>query len=84
METTKETRFESYIARPIRANEILELLGDDELTARQIMQKSKYSDMNAIRPRLTELKESGKVEVVGKAYDTATRRNVALFKAVVV
>ncbi len=83
MEITKETRFESYIARPIRANEILELLGDDELTARQIMQKSKYSDMNAIRPRLTELKALGKVEAVGKAYDKATKRNVAVFRVVV-
>lgn len=83
MEITKETRFESYIARPIRANEILELLGDDELTARQIMQKSKYSDMNAIRPRLTELKALGKIEAVGKAYDKATKRNVAVFRVVV-
>jgi predicted HTH transcriptional regulator len=79
---TKETRFESYIARPIRANEILELMGEEEMTARQIMQKSKYSDMNAIRPRLTELKALGKIEAVGKAYDKATNRSVAVFRVV--
>jgi predicted HTH transcriptional regulator len=79
---TKETRLESYIARPIRANEILELMGEEEMTARQIMQKSKYSDMNAIRPRLTELKALGKIEAVGKAYDKATNRSVAVFRVV--
>ena len=79
---TKETRNASFIRRPIRADEILNIMGDREMTARQILLESKYSDMNCIRPRLTELKAQGKIEAVGKAYDMATKRNVALFRAI--
>lgn len=82
MEITKETRREAYIQRPIRSDEILGILGDRKMSARQIMIESKYSDMNAIRPRLTELKAQGKIEAAGKAYDKATGRTVAVFKAV--
>lgn len=82
MTITEETRFESYIQRPIRSSEILGILGDREMTARQILQESKYDDMNCIRPRLTELKAQGKIAAVGKALDLATGRKVAIFKAI--
>lgn len=82
MEITKQTRAESYRRRPARMNEILTIMGDKEMTARQILNASKYKDMNAIRPRLTELKALGKIEAVGKAYDKATNRSVAVFKVV--
>ena len=37
--------------------------------------------MNAVKPRLTELKAAGLVEVAGKAYDETTKRRVAVWKA---
>ena len=80
---TKETRQESYVVRPItRANDILRFMGDREMTARQIAYGMGFKEMNAVRPRLTELKEAGKVEVVKKAYDPVTDRNVAVWRAV--
>lgn len=80
---TKETRQESYVVRPVtRANDILQFMGDRELTARQIAYGMGFSELNAVRPRLTELKEAGKVEVVKKAYDPVTDRNVAVWRVV--
>lgn len=80
---TKETRLESYIQRPVRRYDmILECLGEEEKTARMIATELGFTDMNAVKPRLTELKARGIVEVSGKAYDTLTKRNVALWKKV--
>ena len=80
---TKETRREAYINRPVsRANQILGVLEDREMTARQIMAKLGYHDMNQVRPRLTELMSEGKVEVVGKAYDMATKTNVSVYRRI--
>lgn len=82
MEITKETRQESYIQRPVtRSKAILEYMGDRELTARQIACGMGFNDLNAVKPRLTELKGEGKVEVIGKAYDSVSKRNVAVWKA---
>lgn len=83
MEITKETRRESYIQRPVsRANQILDFMGDKDMTARQIAYGLGYKDLNAVKPRLTELKDIGKVRVVGKAYDGVSKRNVALWRRV--
>lgn len=83
MEITKETRRESYIQRPVsRANQILDFMGDKDMTARQIAYGLGYKDLNAVKPRLTELKDIGKVRVVGKAYDIVSKRNVALWRRV--
>lgn len=80
---TKETRQEAYITRPItRATDIIKFIGDKELTSRQIAYGMGFTDLNSVRPRLTELKEEGKVEVVGKSYDEVTKRNVALWRVV--
>lgn len=80
---TRETRRESYLRRPVnRKVEILEVLGDREMSARQIAAELGAEDMNYVRPRLTEMVQGGKVEVVSKAYDLATNRKVAMFRRV--
>lgn len=79
---TRETRRASYLKRPNRKMEILEVLGDRELTARQICAELGADDMNYVRPRLTELLQQGKVEVIGKTWDYATERKVAVWKVV--
>lgn len=82
MNITKETRLESYLKTPTskRCRIILETLGDKEMTARQIAAALGFADLNAVKPRLTELKEMGVIIASGKAYDTTTKRNVATFK----
>ena len=52
------------------------------MTARQIASKMGFNDLNMVRPRLTELRDSGVIETVGKAYDTTSKRHVALFRKV--
>ena len=79
---SKECRFESYIQHPIRYDEILDALGDSLMTARMIGDKLGYSDLNAVKPRLSELKKQGRVMVVDKVKDNVTGRNVSVFKAV--
>ena len=72
MEITKETRREAYISRPVtRAADILKFLDGKECTARQIAYGMGFTDLNAVKPRLTEL----------KAYDETTKRRVAVWKA---
>ena len=80
---TKDTRRESYISRPIaRASKILEVLGDNLMTSREIAYEMGYKDLNAVKPRLTELMYSGKVEAVGKVKDETTGRSVAVWRTV--
>lgn len=80
-QVTKETRLESYIKRPVtRANEILNVMGDERMTARQIATKMGFSDLNAVKPRLTELKKQGLINAVGKALDLTTGRNTAIYE----
>jgi len=82
MSITEETRLESYIATPTseRKRMILTILDDKEMTARMIAYALGFKDLNAVKPRLTELKNEGRVVVVGKAYDALTERKVAVFK----
>lgn len=78
---TKQTRQEAYVVRPAtRAVEILKVLGDREMTAREIAYELGFSDLNAVKPRLTELKEIGVIEAVGKKLDHITNRNVAVWR----
>ena len=80
----EQTRFASYLLRSTetRQKEILEVLGYREMTARQICYALGYQDLNAVKPRLTELAKEGKVEVIGKRKDHCTNRSVAVWKAV--
>lgn len=77
---TMETRLESYLMRPTRAQEVLDYITEHgPCTARQVMIGLKFSDMNAVRPRLTELLKAGQVQTIGKAVDGNTGKNVAVF-----
>ena len=82
MSITEETRLESYISTPTseRKQMILTILGDKQMTARMIAYALGFRDLNAVKPRLTELKKEGRVVVVGKAYDEMTDRRVAVFQ----
>ena len=81
---SRDTRLEAYLNRPVtpRSQEILEALGNDEMTARQIAARLGYNDMNAVRPRLTELAGAGAIEVSGKAYDSVTKRHTGVYRRV--
>ena len=82
MEITKETRKESHILtdKKTRYNDILKVLGDKEMTSNEIKKALGFKDLNAVRPRITELKNKGVIEAVGKKYDKETERNVAVFR----
>lgn len=80
---TKETRLASYLTRPTaRQQQILYTLGKREMTARQLCYEMGFKDLNAVKPRLTELKAQGRIQAVGKAHDELTGKNVALWRAV--
>lgn len=40
------------------------------------------NDMNYVRPRLTELVQMGKIEIIGKKLDTETDRNTSVYQVV--
>ena len=83
MDITKETRREAYEQRPIlRSEAILETLGEKGMTSREIAYAMGYSDLNAVKPRLTELKQEGRVVAIGKKTDPITRRKVAVWRQV--
>lgn len=79
---TKETRRESYITRPeTRKSEILSTLKSyGDMTSREISYRLGYLDLNAVKPRLSELLKSGKVEVVRKQEDYITGKKVAVYR----
>ena len=81
---TEETRNESFLNtdRATRRSIILAALGDEELTARELLSRIGFNDMNFVRPRLTELMQSGRVEAAGKKWDKITERNVTVFRRV--
>lgn len=80
---TEETRREAFEQRPVtRQTLILQALGDKEMTAREIANDLGYDDPNAVRPRLTELMQAGKVEAVGKRKDPISNITVAVFARV--
>lgn len=80
---TKETRAESLreTDKAKRYNEIKEALKGKPsgLTARELSENLGYIERNATAPRCTELVKMGDLEVIGKRYDTATNRNVAVY-----
>lgn len=69
--------------RSDRANAIYGLLiaGGTAMTDRQVMHALGFHDMNAVRPRITELKESRWVQEVGTVECPVTGRHVRLVKA---
>lgn len=69
-----------------RYNEILECLGDKEMTAKEIAQEmylKEYiptNERNFTSPRLTELLISGIVEVIGKKKCKWTGKSVSVYR----
>lgn len=85
---TLETRklAEVSINRQQRYNQILEILGDRELTAKEIAQEMfekgyiPTNERNFTAPRLTELSIKGIVEPIGKKKCQWTNKSVSVFK----
>jgi hypothetical protein len=79
---TSDTRLESFLKRPInpRSRQILYTLGNRQMTARQLAYEMGFKDLNAVKPRLTEMKSQGLIIADAVAYDELTGRNVALWR----
>ena len=78
---SKECQLESWkkFDNAKRCRMILSQL-DKPRTAREIAYRLGFSDLNAVKPRLSEMKARGTVEVIGKAYDALTERNVSVYR----
>lgn len=75
------TRRESHakVDKLTRKAKIRVALQAGPMTARCVMQVLGYSDLNSVRPRLTELVQEGAVEEVGMLWDEVSKRNVAVY-----
>lgn len=91
MSITEETRRESYekLDNDTLNRKIINILdGGVKMTGREIAvimfakNYIPYPVRQAVAPRLTELEADGVIEVCGKAYDSITRRNVAVYRLV--
>lgn len=86
--TTMETRRESNnnVDRKKRYREILECLGNDKMTAKEVaveMFDRGYipsTERNFTAPRLTELCQNGQVDVIGKKKCQYTGKTVAVYE----
>lgn len=83
---SEQCQMESYqfikFNRRKRIAIILKAMEGAEMTAREIAYKLGFSDLNAVKPRLTELTQEGVVEVVGKRFDTLTGRRVSVYRRI--
>ena len=85
---TKETKGEANakVDRAKRCRQILECLGDDDMTAKEIavkMYQKGYiptTERNFTAPRLTEMSQKGKVDTVGKTTCKYTGHTVAVYR----
>ena len=59
---------------------ILEQYG--AMTAREVCIKLGRNDMNYVRPRLTELVQMGKIEIIGKKRDEITDRSTSIYQII--
>lgn len=82
-----DTKCESYTKvkedkiQEKRYNLILNVLNDNnELTAREICRKLHKTDMNFVRPRISELLRNNVIEEAGTKFDKTTNRNVHIFR----
>lgn len=68
MSITEETRREGHAAvdKAKRQAMILGCLHGRQMTARQIAYELGFSDLNAVKPRLTELRKAGRVKGGGQ------------------
>lgn len=75
------TRRESHakVDKFTRKAKILVALQAGPMTARCVMQVLGYSDLNAVRPRLTEPVHDGYVVEAGTVWDPISERKVVLY-----
>lgn len=78
---SKECQLESFkkLDNAKRCRMILSQL-DKPRTAREIAYRLGFSDLNAVKPRLSEMKARGTVEVIRKDKDSITDRNVSVYR----
>lgn len=81
MSITEETRREGHtsVNKAARYALIIGVLRGHDMTAREIAEKLGFTDLNAVKPRLTELKRSGAIAVTGKRKDKVTGVHVAVY-----
>lgn len=81
---TLECRHDSLhdLSPGTRQQDILNTLGNTSMTARQIADTLGFNDLNAVKPRLTELVHFKRVEAVDKVKDYATGRSVSVYRRV--
>ena len=85
MNITKETRMESYVQTmpdaPKRRQLIYTTLKENgPMTAPEIAKVLGFTDLNSVKPRLSELCKDGMVEAFGKQYNESTHRNNAVYR----
>lgn len=86
--TTLETRNEAHeqVDKGKRYKEILECLGNNKMTAKEIAVEmfnkgyTSNTDRNNAAPRLTELSQKGIVEPIGKKRCQYTGKTVAVYE----
>lgn len=85
---SRETRAKSFKEINIKETQkqVLECLGNKEMTAREVANEMKRrgfsatNERNVAAPRLTELFENRKVVIVAKKFDEVTGKNVVVYK----
>lgn len=89
VEETRRAGYESVVdKRADRSDVILSILGSKQMTVSEIVKALlddgiiKYYDRNFVAPRLTELKEAGKVKVVGKRKCIMSGKMIAVWERV--
>lgn len=79
----KETRQESHLSvdKKKRYTQFINLLKihPEGLTVREIMQ-IEHLERNQVAPRLTELTNQGRIEVIGKRLDKVSGKSIAVYK----
>ena len=80
--STRETRLASLLKtdKQTRQRQILDAWPDGPATAREIGKKLGYADLNAVKPRITELVRKGRLVEAGQKYDQVTDRNVTCWR----
>ena len=84
MSITRETRRASYkqLKPEKRWGKILIALKGNQMTAREIATKLGYTDMNYVRPRISELQKYNVIRACGATVDPITHKTVAVFEVV--
>ena len=80
-ETRREAYYESMETAPTRKKEVLSALKQyGPMTSEEIMERLGYTNPNSVRPRLSELKESGLIEACGKKLSRCGKIHIAVWQ----